>query len=239
MFSSSRWHRSRLVRVSVAVGLAIIGVGLVWAALGRPSTPDSALAGAPNGRISSPSSSAPKPSPERTTTAGTDQGNVRDQIKGLLLPESDPVAVSIPRIGARSRLVHLGLDKDGGMEVPQDPGLAGWFSRGPSPGALGPAVIAGHVTWDGAPAVFYRLGTMRRGDQVSVTRQDGKTAIFTVSRVARFSKSRFPGQAVYGAIDHAGLRLITCGGTYDAARHSYLDNVIVFARLEAVHETHG
>jgi sortase (surface protein transpeptidase) len=125
------------------------------------------------------------------------------------------------------------------MEVPQDPGLAGWFSRGPSPGALGPAVIAGHVTWDGAPAVFYRLGTMRRGDQVSVTRQDGKTAIFTVSRVAKFSKSRFPGQAVYGAIDHAGLRLITCGGTYDAARHSYLDNVIVFARLEAVHETHG
>ena len=43
----------------------------------------------------------------------------------------------------------------------------------------------------------------------------------------------------YGAIDHAGLRLITCGGTYDAARHRYLDNVVVFARLEAVRGPRG
>ena len=239
MFSSSRWYRSRLVRVSVAVGLAIIGVGLVWAALGRPSTPDSALAGAPSGQ-SRPATSAStsKPTTDRPT-ARADQTDVRDKITGLVLPESDPVTVSIPRIGARSTLVELGLGKHGAMQTPDDPARAGWFSRGPSPGALGPAVIAGHVTWDGAPAVFYRLGTMRRGDQVSVTRKDGKTAIFTVSRVARFSKSRFPSQAVYGAIDHAGLRLITCGGTYDSAGHSYLDNVVVFARLEAVHEPRG
>jgi sortase (surface protein transpeptidase) len=119
------------------------------------------------------------------------------------------------------------------MEVPA-PADAGWYSRGPSPGALGPAVIAGHVTWNGAPEVFYRLSTMRRGDQVSVTRKDGKTAVFTVTRVAQFSKSRFPTREVYGQIDHAGLRLITCGGTYDAARGKYLDNVVVFAKLEAV-----
>jgi sortase (surface protein transpeptidase) len=125
------------------------------------------------------------------------------------------------------------------MEVPQDPAVAGWFSGGPAPGALGPAVIAGHVTWDGAPAVFHRLGTMRRGDQVTVTRKDGKTAVFTATRVARFSKSQFPSRAIYGPIDHAGLRLITCGGTYDAARHRYLDNVVVFARLEAVRGPHG
>jgi hypothetical protein len=67
-----------------------------------------------------------------------------------------------------------------------------------------------------------------------VTRKDGKIAVFTVTRVARFSKFRFPSEAVYGPIDHAGLRLITCGGTYDAARHRYLDNVIVFAKLESV-----
>jgi sortase (surface protein transpeptidase) len=151
----------------------------------------------------------------------------------LVLPESEPVAVSIPRIGVRSRLVPLGLDENGEMETPA-PDDAGWYTRGPSPGALGPAVITGHVTWN-RPAIFYRLGTMRRGDQVSVTRKDGKTAVFTVTRVTRFSKSRFPSQAVYGPIDHAGLRLITCGGTYDAARHKYLDNVVVFAKLKAVH----
>ena len=166
-------------------------------------------------------------------TARADQTDVRDKVTGLVLPESDPVEVSIPRIGVRSRLVELGLDDKGVMEVPK-PAVAGWFTRGAAPGALGPAVIAGHVTWDGAPAVFHRLGTMRAGDQVAVTRKDGRTAVFTVSRVARFPKSRFPSRAVYGAIDHAGLRLITCGGSYDAAENSYLDNVVVFARLEAV-----
>ena len=228
MFTASRWHRSRLIRASIAVGLAIVGVVLVWAPLARPSIPDSP----------STSPSAQQPTSERPT-ARADQTDVRDKVTGLVLPESDPVEVSIPSIGVRSRLVELGLEtkgaKKGEMQTPE-PAVAGWFTRGPAPGALGPAVIAGHVTWDGAPAVFHRLGTMRRGDQVAVTRKDGKTAVFTVSRVARFPKSQFPSRAVYGAIDHAGLRLITCGGTYDAARHTYLDNVVVFARLEAARE---
>jgi hypothetical protein len=233
MFGSSSWNLSRPVRALIAVGLAIIGTLLVWAALARPSTPEPALAPAPNDQSApSASPSAPQPTPERPT-AGADQTDLRDQTKGLVLPKSHPVAVSIPRIGVQSRLVDLGL-KDGAMETPNDPADAGWFTRGPTPGALGPAVIAGHVTWNGVHGVFYRLDTLRRGDQVTVTRNDGKTAVFTVTRVARFSKSRFPTQAVYGQIDHAGLRLITCGGTYDAAGHTYLDNVVVFARLDAV-----
>ena len=227
MVSSARWHPNRRVRASIAVALAITGVVLVWVALTGPSRPDSALAGAPDRSVPSASSGAHK------STADEDEGRA-DQVARLSLPESDPVSVSIPRIGVRSTLVQLGLDKDGEMEVPKDPGLAGWFSRGPSPGALGPAVIAGHVTWDGEPAVFHRLGSLQRGDQVTVSRKDGKAAVFTVSRVTRFSKSQFPTEEIYGAIDHAGLRLITCGGTYDAARHRYLDNVVVFAKLESV-----
>ena len=237
MFSSSRWRTSRLVRVWIAVGLSIIGAVLVWAALARPSAPGSALGEAPTAdSLPSTSPDAPKPTPERPTPRAG-QSDVRDKITGLVLPESDPVSLSIPKIGVQSTLVRLGLDGNGEMETPPPP-VAGWFTRGATPGALGPAVIAGHVTWNG-PAVFYRLDSMRRGDQVTVTRKDGKVAIFTVSRVARYSKSQFPSRAVYGAIDHAGLRLITCGGTYDAARHRYLDNVIVFARLDSVRRSGG
>ena len=238
MSHPSRWYPSRRVRASIALALAVAGAALLWAALARPSTSDSALAGAANGNsVSSATPSTPGPTPVRPT-AQRDRIDVRDQIRGPVLPESDPVAVFIPRIGVRSPLVDLGLDRNEVMTLPP-PARAGWFSRGAAPGALGPAVIAGHVTWDGAPAVFYRLGTLRRGDHVTVSRQDGRTAVFTVTRVARFSKSQFPSQAVYGAIDHAGLRLITCGGTYDAARHRYLDNVVVFARLEAAREPTG
>jgi sortase (surface protein transpeptidase) len=233
MFGSSSRNPSRPVRALIAVGLAIIGAVLVWAALARPSTPNAAIAPA-RSDDSMPSTSPNAAQPTAEPRARADQTDVRDQTTGLVLPESHPVALAIPRLGVQSGLVHLGINRHGAMEVPKDPADAGWFSGGPTPGALGPAVIAGHVTWDGASAVFHRLDTMRRGDQVTVTRKDGKIAVFTVSRVARFPKSRFPSGAVYGAIDHAGLRLITCGGTYDAARHTYLDNVVVFAKLEAV-----
>ena len=200
----------------IAIGLGIIGAVLVWAALARPSTPDSALAPVPNGDGMPSTSPSAKASGERPKQRAD---HVRDQITGLVLPESHPVAVSIPKLGVRSPLDDLGLGRDGAMEVPENPAHAGWFSGGPTPGALGPAVIAGHVTWNGAPAVFHRLSSLRPGDRATVTRKDGRIAVFTVTRVARFSKSQFPSRAVYGPIDHAGLRLITCGGTYDAARH--------------------
>ena len=41
----------------------------------------------------------------------------------------------------------------------------------------------------------------------------------------------FPTERVYGDIDHAGLRLITCGGEFDRAVRSYRDNVVVYASL--------
>ena len=233
MFGSSSWNPSGSVRVLIAVGFAIIGAVLVWTALARPSIPEAAPAPGTNDQsMPSTSPSAPQATPGRPT-AGAGKTDVRDKTTGVVLPDSDPVVVSIPRIGVRSRLVKLGYDK-GAMAVPGNAADAGWFTGGPAPGALGPAIIAGHVTWGRAHGVFYRLSTMRPGDQVTVKREDGKTAVFTVTRVARFSKSEFPSQAVYGPIDYAGLRLITCGGTYDAARHRYLDNVIVFAKLESV-----
>jgi sortase (surface protein transpeptidase) len=226
-------------RALLALAVGALGLLLVWASLHGLDAPSSATQVEP----APPGQASATPGPATTTagrsTTSTHRSDVRDRTAGPVLPESDPVTVSIPRIGVRSRLVELGLDEDGAMEVPRDPGRAGWFTRSAAPGALGPAVLAGHVTWDRAPAVFSRLGRLRRGDQVFVLRDDGRTAVFTVDRVARFSKTRFPSKEVYGTIDHAGLRLITCGGTYDTVRHRYLDNVVVFARLTDVRTRHG
>ena len=217
----------------LAVLLAVVGLALVRASFPTTSPDAAPAAEGVHQSQASTSPSTPTPAP-RPSSAPVARSDVRDRTTGRVLPESHPVSVSVPRIGVRSRLVDLGLDADGAMEVPADPARAGWYTGSVTPGALGPAVIAGHVTWDRAPAVFSRLGTLRRGDLVAVERADGRTAVFTVDRVARFSKSRFPTREVYGTIDHAGLRLITCGGTYDAVRHRYLDNVVVFATLTGV-----
>ena len=142
MLRWSGWRRSRLVRAGFAVGLAVVGAVLVWAAVAGRSVPGSAVVGGPE-RDSVPSMSAggSKPTAERSAT-GAGQDDVRDKITGLVLPESDPVAVSIPGIGVHSRLVKLGLDKNGEMETPS-PAVAGWYTGAAAPGALGPAVIVG------------------------------------------------------------------------------------------------
>jgi hypothetical protein len=215
--------------VCLAVVLGSVGVKLL--ASGEAEPPEAPTAG----HVAAEGGSA-TPTP-RTTQArapsrpASGPKGVPDRIAGPVLPESLPVSLRIPRLGVASPLVQLRLDSTGAMEVPQDPAVAGWYALGPSPGALGPAVIAGHVTWNGVPAVFSGLARLRTGDTVAVRREDGRTALFVVTRVVQVSKKAFPTQAVYGAVDHAALRLITCGGTYDQARHRYLDNVVVFARF--------
>ncbi|MDT0460232.1 class F sortase [Streptomyces sp. DSM 41527] len=147
------------------------------------------------------------------------------------MPKSVPQRLSIPSLQVSSTLETLGQHKNGAMETPRDPDKAGWYRPGPTPGSQGPAVIAGHVSWNGKPSVFEKLSTMKAGDTIEVARQDGKTAKFTVDRVAQYPKNKFPTVEVYKNIDHAGLRLITCGGQYDEGRHYYPDNVVVYASL--------
>ena len=146
--------------------------------------------------------------------------------------EAEPVVVEIPAIGVAADLVDLGLNGDRTLEVPSDFDVAGWYTGRPPPGAIGPAIIVGHVDSKEGPAVFYRLGDLVRGDDVLVHREDASTARFVVDRVEHHVKEDFPTHAVYGSTDEATLRLITCGGSFDQQRSSYTDNVIVFATLE-------
>ncbi len=144
---------------------------------------------------------------------------------------AQPVRVRVPAIGVDSPLAHLGVDAAGALELPVDPDAAGWFTGGPAPGDVGPAVIAGHVDTASRPAVFSRLGELTPGDEVLVDRGDGTTGRFTVTGVDRYPKSEFPTDAVYGPTPWAELRLVSCGGDFDRSLGSYTDNVVVTARL--------
>jgi sortase (surface protein transpeptidase) len=144
-------------------------------------------------------------------------------------PVAPPVAVEIARIDVRSELIDLDLDEDHRLEVPTDPDLAGWYARGPRPGAEGPAVIVGHVDSRRGPAVFHRLRELEAGDEVVVHRADGSDVRFVVQRLERWPKDAFPTDAVYREAAGAELRLITCGGAFDRRSRHYEDNIIVFA----------
>ena len=151
----------------------------------------------------------------------------------VVAPTSPPVRLQVPAIGVDSELMALGLEDDGSLEVPPDGFPAGWFTGARMPGGVGPAVMAGHVDWGGSPGVFYDLHSLVPGDEITVTRADGSAVAFAVASVEQFPKDAFPTAAVYGDLDHPGLRLITCGGSFDRAERSYEDNIVVFADLVA------
>jgi len=198
--------------------LRVAVVGL--AALALTGCGTSAAQGPSAAATSSPSTTAPAPAPVAAPVAAP-----------LVLPASPPTHVRVPAIGVDSDLMDLGLQPDGTLEVPPTGFPAGWFTGSPTPGELGPAVLAGHVDWAGSPGVFVGLRQLVPGDAVEVDRADGSTARFVVTLVTQVAKDAFPTDDVYGDIDHAGLRLITCGGDFDHATGNYLDDVVVYADL--------
>ncbi|WP_434599660.1 class F sortase [Streptomyces sp. A5-4] len=218
----ARTRRRRIVIIALSA-LLLVGGLLLALGMGRqqPAPPRAEDRGGPTAPATppSPSGGASKPHPRHVTA----------------LPASEPIRVTIPSLKVSSTLEQLGRDKNRAMETPRDPDRAGWYRPGPAPGSEGPAVIAGHVTWDSAPAVFFRLAGLGPGARIEVARQDGRTAEFTVDRVARYAKDRFPTVEVYRNLDHAGLRLITCGGSYSKADNRYADNVVVYATLTGSH----
>ncbi|MFJ2702054.1 class F sortase [Streptomyces sp. NPDC087428] len=154
-----------------------------------------------------------------------------------------PRSVEIPSIGIRAPVVSRGLDEDGAITPPSfdTPQTVGWYGSGTEPGAKGPALFVGHVDTETKPAVFYGLSAARPGARVEVTRTDGTIAEFTIDDVQVFTRERFNAQKAYGPRKdgRAELRLITCGGTYDRAAHTYTANVVVSAYLTGEKSAEG
>ena len=153
---------------------------------------------------------------------------------GPSLHQSPPVSVAIPEIGVQSKLLHLGRNKDGSMQVPNlttSASEAAWYKYSVTPGQIGTAVIEGHVDSYDGPAVFFRLGALKPGSHIDVTLADGITGVFRVTGVREYAKDEFPAKIIYGPSEYAALRLITCGGDFDPATGHYLSSVVVFASL--------
>jgi sortase family protein len=171
----------------------------------------------------------------------------------------DPTAIGIPKLGAWSTLIPLGLTDDCDYSEPpclappplDQPMQAGWYAGADprvsgdeyQPGENGPAVIAGHVDGygpdgsKGHPGIFAKLGDLAPGDKVIIERNDPRIPqpplIFVVDGVGSFPKDKFPTEDVYGPTAGPTLRLITCGGTFDRGRGHYVDNIVVWASLES------
>lgn len=150
-----------------------------------------------------------------------------------VLEPSTPRRLTIPSIKVEAPILHVGLAKDGSVDVPplKRHNEAGWFDQGPTPGQFGPALIVGHADTRTGPSVFHDLGKLKPGQKVEVLREDNRVAVFQINSVEHFGKEKLPIKRVYGDYSRPSLRLVTCGGNWLGGDRGYSDNVIVFASL--------
>lgn len=158
-----------------------------------------------------------------------------------------PFAIDIPKIGAHSTLIPLGLNPDRSLEVPPvgEPLQAGYYAGEDKahvgdeclPSEVCSAVVAGHVDGlhpdgsKGAPGIFARLDELVPGDEVLVEDANGGQQRWIVEEVEQVAKAAFPSAKVYERADRPRLALITCGGAFDRASGHYVDNRVVHTVL--------
>ncbi|MFD4136466.1 class F sortase [Streptomyces goshikiensis] len=211
-------RRSPAARRGPVLAFALLALAAVGGCGGTAPSATPAPAGSTPPAHIATGSAAPAPAAPAATAAP--------------LPASEPVRVRIPAAGVdASPVLRLGLEADGTVEVPSvaDGDKIGWYTKGVTPGQTGPAVLIGHFDTARGPAVLKDVSKVHTGDEITVSRADGSSAVFRVRELEQVDKSAFPTAKVYGNTTRPELRVITCGGEITAGHRP--DNIILYADL--------
>ncbi|HKF17765.1 MAG TPA: class F sortase [Candidatus Dormibacteraeota bacterium] len=194
--------------VAVASSWALPGIKLSWPAVAAVASPITRA------------SATPSPAPSATPD------DLLRQALAIVAPAKPPVRLRIPTINVDASVEQVGVDSQGRVAAPSKTDNVGWYKLGTAPGDAGNAVIDGHLDWYDGPAVFARLGKMKVGDQITIFRGDGTQVQFIVdaTSVMPYDAST---DAMFTKSGPPSLTLITCAGTWDRQRGTYLQRLVV------------
>jgi LPXTG-site transpeptidase (sortase) family protein len=181
-----------------------------------------AVTAVPSGAKARPATPAPAPS-------GT-PNDLLARARAIVAPAAVPDHLVVPTIGVNAAVEPVGLDAQGRMGTPSSADRVAWYSPGATPGDAGNAVLAGHLDWTSGPAVFWHLGKLRKGDEVTVLRADGARSTFAVESTAMMPYDAAT-EGLYTKSGAPTLTLITCAGTWDRQRSTYLQRLVVRTSL--------
>jgi len=143
-----------------------------------------------------------------------------------------PATLEIPSLSVNAKVQYVGIAKGGAMGIPTNFTDVAWYKYGPVPGAIGNAVIDGHL--DNAvslPGVFKHLADVKTGDDIYVTNVSGTKLHFKVTGTELRKYNDTATADIFGPSNKANLILITCEGTWNQSIKEYSDRFIVFSTL--------
>ena len=133
-------------------------------------------------------------------------------------------------------MIGMGVSSNGTINPPK--GKVIWFQGfgRVRPGAVGTAVIAGHVAKGDEPDTFSRLSRVDVGDTIQIV-DGGKTKTYRVNRASAIDKTKVTtDKAVWGTnTSHSRLAIITCDDAlgYRSDGHRVANFVLIADRIYA------
>lgn len=232
---------ARVIAVVALVGL-VISLTAAWSRLDPPSPVPEREAGPPAvstnvqaPRDLPPVAKPPWPSETRQSPSTGSPPVVGRDDAGLgafaAQAPARPVRIRMASTRIDARVRPVGVASDGQMQLPPNPRVMGWYRYGPAPasGEGGSVVIAGHLDSNRfglGPLV--RLRDIELGESVQVAMSDGTMSTYTVERVQRFDRRGLPA-TLFSRTGPERLRIVTCGGAFDAEAGGYQQNLVVTA----------
>lgn len=174
--------------------------------------------------------STPSPTPAAESPDSPRVGTRSAELTAVPAPVP-PVFVDIPDAGARVGVIPVGVQPDGFMELPADPGVGGWYRYGPDPTTgSGSTVISAHVdSLEYGLGPFVALKSLPAGTRVIVGTADGASHEYSIVSVQSLPKTQLPVDDLFSRSGPERLVLITCGGQFDYDTLTYSDNIVAIA----------
>jgi LPXTG-site transpeptidase (sortase) family protein len=218
-------HRGRRRWLGVALVLVTCvcaGFAFATGAFGRLTLGAAATQSNATRPSAIPAQAAPSP------TATPDR--ILQAAQAIVAPATPPTRLLIPTIGVNAAVESVQLDAQGNMAIPARTDEVAWYSPGAAPGEVGNAVIDGHLDWYNGPAVFWKLGSLRPGDALTVQRADGSQKTFKVDSTTLMGWDA-PTDSLFTRSGPPTLTLITCAGAWDRQKATYTKRLVVHASL--------
>ena len=142
-----------------------------------------------------------------------------------------PVSVLVPGSSGPAAVQPRTTDPvSGGLDLPKNAAAVAWWASGTGPGdPAGTVVLAAHVVYQGQTGPFTHLDRLRRGAIIVVSSVDGMRFRYRVQAIRSAPKAELDRAALFTSSGPQTLALVTCGGKYDTATHSFADNLVVTA----------
>jgi hypothetical protein len=222
-------------RAPTATVALVVAAGLVFGIPSVLDVVDGDGRDVPAHRWHGPDAPDTAASPDAMADRGRPSGPAPVGPRARLAGAPAPVMLHIERLGVSASVIAVGVLPDGGMEVPDDVRVVGWYEAGIEPvrpGDPGTAVLAGHrdsrVQGEGA---LHDLDELHPGDPIEVVHIDGRVSSWQVDELLSTPRDRLPTELLFARDGAPRLALVTCGGSFDRRTRSYSHNTIVVASL--------